>query len=83
MRMASDRRRDGICEEGRLFRRCRASVLGNGGADREQPDRRVLGLREPLQPSAGRSSALSAGELDKGSDAVCQGVDSGGGGIAT
>lgn len=38
-----------------------------------------LGLRESLRSSAGRSSALSAAELDKGSDAVCQGVISGDG----
>ena len=62
-----------LCRKGQQIRWRAAAVLGHGRADREPPDRRVLGLRQPLRPGADRPHLAPAGSLGRGRWPPCRG----------
>ena len=58
--------RDRLGQEGEQVRRRAAAVFRHGGADRELPDRRVVGLCQPPRPGAARPCPRPARKLGLG-----------------
>ena len=64
----------GFLKKGKKSAGVARQYSGDGGADREQPDRRLPGLREPARPRAARPGALSSETLGQRPAAASRGA---------